>query len=74
MSLGESWGLLTGNWFVMVLLGVHAVMLLGFFFFIVRPNTRAGRVALTVSLFGICGGMIALASGRELVTMFAGLF
>jgi hypothetical protein len=61
------------NWFVTVIVMVHAVMLLGFFIFILGPNRRGARIALTVALFGVCGGMIALASGRELVKMFAGL-
>lgn len=69
MMFAEGWSLLLGNWFVTVLIVVHAVLLLGFFTFILSPNKRAARLALTVSLFGICGGMIALASGIELLGM-----
>ncbi len=73
MSIGEGWGLLFGNWFVTTLIIVHAIMLLGFFVFILTPNKKGARIALTVALFGVCGGCIALASGRELVAMLAGL-
>lgn len=65
MSMGEAWSMMLGNWFVTALLIVHAVMLIGFFVFILAPNRRSTRIALAVTLFGICGGMIALATGRE---------
>jgi hypothetical protein len=37
------------------------------------PNKKGARLALSISLFGVCGSMIALASGRELLTMLRGL-
>lgn len=69
MSMAETWKIMLDNWFVTTLLIVHGVMLLGFFVFIASPGKRASRIALALTLFGICGGTIALASGRELLQM-----
>lgn len=73
MSFGEGLSLIFGNWFVTVIVIVHAVMLLGFFGFILLPNRKSARIGLTVALFGVCGGLIVLASGREVLGMLAGM-
>lgn len=73
MSIGEGWSLMFSNSFVTTLVIVHAIMLLGFFVFIATPAKRSSRIALVITLFGICGGTIALASGREVLAMLAGL-
>lgn len=66
MSGSEVVSLLTHHWFVIVMLIVHAVLLIGFFAFIANPGKKSTRIALAVTLFGVCGGTVAVVAGWEL--------
>lgn len=65
------------NWFVLIVIIVHAVMLFGFFAFLVNPAAKWARWVLALSLFGVCGSLLVLAVGREvaigkLIQLFVG--